>query len=1083
MRRRIAALFLAGATAIGSADAARQSVQLTSSPALSPDGAKLAFAWRGDVWTVSSRGGRARRLTVHPARDSDPKFSPDGKTIAFVSDRAGSRQVYLVGVSGGEPRPLTFHTEGCSLEDWYPDGSAVLIRAERDHYWRHAERFFRIDATRRAAEELLFDDYGHDGAISPDGERLLFVREGERWWRKGYRGSRAGQIWLFERKSGKFSKVIGRESESRSPLWAPDGKGFYYVGAQRGAFNLWYRELREGRERQLTRFDDDSVVMPCIARDGSTIVFRHLFDLYRIEPGKDEAPEKLDVFCRADQAVEPLERRTLDAATGVAFSADGLEIAFVAGGDLWVMDTELREPRQVTRTPEEERDPVFSPDGKSILFVSGAEGQSDVWKAIRADDGKYWWQNDRFTRTRLTHDVEGEAGLQWSPAGDLVAFVRGRGDLWVMKPDGTEARCVVPSWSRPDFDWSPDGKWFVYARPDGDDNRDVWLAPLDGSREPFNLSRHPYDDASPVWSPDGKMIAFTGRRAGAEVDVHFVLLTKEEDEIDSRDRKVKSAVEKIEKVRKKPSPDDKPSDPNAGKTPGKADAGQPPEVAIDFDGIHERIRRVAIPNSVESGLVWSHDSTKLAFRAEVGGKRGTYTIAPPADLAPKLLSTATGEQGRWIARGNQIVWLSDRVPASLSSDGKATAYRFAALQEIDVAARYEAAFDVCWRTMRDRFYDGNLNNRNWDAIRRKYAPAARAVVDHEAFGDVVSLMLGELNASHLGFSPSRESDSSGGAWRERTAHLGLRFEPGYRGPGLKVKDVIAGGPADQVKSKIVAGEIVLQIDDTPVDPALDLTAVLNGRPHRDVRLRIREAAGQERDAVLRPIDFGVARSLLYDQWIRRNREAVDKASGGKLGYLHVRAMDMPSFFRFERDLYAATIGKDGLIIDVRENGGGSTTDHLLTALTQPIHAITLSRDGEPGYPQDRTVYATWNKPIAVLCNQNSFSNAEIFSHAIKTLGRGPLVGVTTAGGVITTGSIQVIDVGRLRLPYRGWFLVRDGHDMELNGAVPDHVVWPKPTEMPRGKDRQLEKAIAVLKADVRKWQKRPMPKLERASER
>jgi tricorn protease len=223
--------------------------------------------------------------------------------------------------------------------------------------------------------------------------------------------------------------------------------------------------------------------------------------------------------------------------------------------------------------------------------------------------------------------------------------------------------------------------------------------------------------------------------------------------------------------------------------------------------------------------------------------------------------------------------------------------------------------------------------------------------------------------------------------------------------------------------------------------------------------------------------------LLYEKWQRDNRRAVEEASKGTLGYLHISAMSMPSFRKFEEELYSVGAGKDGLVIDVRENGGGSTADHLLTALTQPVHAITVARGGGPGYPQDRKVYGTWNKPIVVLCNQNSFSNAEIFSHAIKTLKRGQLVGVPTAGGVISTGGTSIMDAGFLRLPTRGWFVLTTGQDMELNGAVPDHVVWPQPGDLAQGKDRQLQKAVEVLLSDVKAWKSRPQPKLQKASER
>ncbi|MBN1590927.1 MAG: hypothetical protein JW888_15545, partial [Pirellulales bacterium] len=532
----------------------------------------------------------------------------------------------------------------------------------------------------------------------------------------------------------------------------------------------------------------------------------------------------------------------------------------------------------------------------------------------------------------------------------------------------------------------------------------------------------------------------------------------------------------------------------AGKDKKKAESKEKKPVAIDFDDIHRRVRRVSLPGTKERNLFWSHDSTKLLFTAQVDGKGGTYSISPAESLKPTLLSTRTGAQAKWIAPGNQIVWLSGKVPGSMSSSGSTKSYKFSVVQEVDRSKRNKAAFDLCWRTMRDFYYDEAYNNRNWDEIRRKYAVAADQSLTLDELSTIVNMMLGELNGSHLGFMtwdriphrfrtpgmpPSRTSNQP----PETTAHLGVRFDSAYRGPGLKVRDVLKGGPADKRKSKILAGEIILSIDDHNVDPAMDLTELVNGPLARDFRLKVRDAKGNDRDVVLRPIDYEAARDLLYEGWVHRTRKQVDKLSGGKFGYLHIRVMEMDCFYRFERELYAAGAGKDGLVIDVRENPGGFIADHLLTMLTQPAHAVTVNRGGQPGYPQDRMVYATWHKPIVVLCNQNSFSNAEIFSHAIKTLKRGKLVGVQTGGCVISTGATTVMDLGMLRMPFRGWFVLGDGQDMELNGAMPDYVVWAKPCEMPSGIDHQLTKAVEVLKEEVAVEKKRPRPRLLKASER
>ncbi|WP_435016924.1 S41 family peptidase [Tundrisphaera sp. TA3] len=1150
----ILSAFVAASAPAAGQQPPREPIRLANQPTLSPDGSTLAFAWGGDLWSVPTAGGKAKPLTRSAAVDREPEFSPDGKTIAFTSDRQGTFHPYVMPADGGVPRQVGFHSAGYAVEGWSSDGRSLLVSASRDHHWRDADRFFLIPTEERSAEIPLFDSAGKSPAISPDGKTVLFTREGTQWWRKGYKGSQDSQIWSYDRESKAFQQVLAPPGGALFPLWGPEGKTMYYVGVQKGAFNLFERDLATNADRALTDFTDDSVVYPCISRDGSTIVFRHLFDFYRVQPGSKTPAEKIEIYREADDSRDPIERRVATTASQVAFSKDGLEIAFIAGGDLWVMDTELREPKQVTKTAEEERDPVFSPKGDAILFVSDQKGQADIWKAEKGDAGKDWWLNASFKLERLTEGPEVEADLKWSPDGGKVAFLRERGDLWIMNPDGKDAKRLFESFESPRFDWSPDGTWLVYAKSDDDFNSDVWIAPIDGSKPPFNVSRHPDNEGNPVWSPDGKVIAFTGRRIDTEVDVYFVYLREEDEDRTDRDRTLEKAIEKM-KARQKGARssmgrggrpggsattrgEEAPVARAAGDdapTPAAPAAEEPKkaaEVVIDFDRLHERIHRVSIPNSTENGLFWSPDSKKLAFTGTVESRPGVYTIEFPSELRPKLLSGSPGSQARWLESNNQIVWLSGGIPASLnpnagggsaapapptapvagrggrfggsSDEGSGnrgeTQYRFRAPQEISWPDRYRAGFDLAWRTMRDRFYDGNLGNRNWDAIRRKYSDMAAESPDRESFATVVNLMLGELNGSHLGFSASREREPEPGGpdptptpgprfgggdarWSISTPHFGLRFEPEGKGPGLKIRDVIPGTPADHKGTKILAGETLMAVDGTPVDPALDLTRVLNGPADRDVRLTIRNAEGKDREVVLRPISYTAARALLYDKWIADNRKMVDQLSGGKLGYLHIRGMNMPSFYQFEQDLYAAGSGKDGLIVDVRENGGGSTADHLLTALTQPAHAITVPRGGGPGYPQDRRIYATWTKPIVVLCNQNSFSNAEIFSHAIKTLKRGQLVGAPTAGGVVSTGSTGIMDLGSLRLPTRGWFLPDTGEDMELNGAVPHHIVWPDPADFAKGADPQIAKGVEVLAADVKAEAAKPRPKLRKASER
>ena len=1103
--RSMAAAFVVGALfLLPRASLGQESIQLATDPALSPDGATLAFAWRGDLWAVSAEGGTANRLTTDPGRDSQPHFSPDGSRLAFVSDRSGSPQLYVISTTGGAPEQVTHHSEGYRLHDWFPDGQSLLASGSRDHHWRGTERLLRVHLGRRTADTLLADATAADASLDRTGTRVLCVREGERWWRKGYQGERAAQVWLLNLESGEFAELLHEGVDCRWPLWQRNGKAFFFTKGDASGFGLWrYRfpknEDAQPKQQQLVDFDDDSVVFPTIARDSGLLVFRHMFDFYRYQPGKDDEPQKIEIRYAGDPLVDPdLLRRELSKADAISFADDGLEMVFTAGGDLWAMDTVLKEPQRLTETGSYESSPVLQTadkerDTPSRLFVAARrDDQVDIWQAERATTEGYWWQPSELHWTQLTNDAAVESNLRLAPDGRSLYFVRGRGELMRLPLDGGDDAtpiAIADSFSSPDYDISPCGAWVAFAESDDDFNSEIWIRPADASSPAVNISQHPDNDDSPRFSPDGTLLAFTARRVDTESDIHYVYLQADEAERTSRDRSLAEALEKMKKARSgaKAKPEAKPGNTdeaddaasgNADDAKEDADADDatddvtPKPTRIDFDRISERVRRLSVPEAGERGLFWIGEKAKLAFHADIDEEPATYTVSFPDELKPKKLISERISQPRWTKPAKGVLGLIDGVPALVDDGGKITRSSFTARQEISQGERLRDAFMVAWETMRDRWYDERLGGRVWADVRRKYIAMAEQAGDAATLGSVIELMLGELNGSHNGFYPRGESTGRREPWTEQTAHLGVRFVADDAGPGLLVRDVLPGGPADRVDSRLLPGDRIEAIDGTAVDPAMDLTQLLNGRLDRDIAVQVRRAADEEGEGdetleiSLRPISYSKARDLLYEAWLEHNRAMVDKQSDGSFGYLHIRGMNLPSFYDFEHELYRVGYGKNGLVIDVRDNGGGFTTDLLLTALTQPRHAITVPRGGGPGYPHDRMVYAVWQKPIVVLCNQNSYSNAEIFSHAIKTLGRGQLIGVETAGGVISTGAVAINDVGTMRMPFRGWFVVGSGDDMEMNGAVPDHIIWPQPGELPQGVDRQLEKAVDVLKDEV-----------------
>ena len=512
---------------------------------------------------------------------------------------------------------------------------------------------------------------------------LLFNRERAHGWRKGYVGPQATQVWTFDTASRAFRRLSKGARPESSPLWHPDGKRYYYVGEEGGVQNLYRRDLAGAPAERVTNYEQDGVLIPTISRDGSTIVFRRDFDLYRLSTVPGSEPVRIDLLHAADEIHARTLRQQLSTATQVAFADDAREIAFIAGGDLWVMDSELREPRRITNTPGEERDPVFAPDFGSIIYVSEDGDQCDIYRATRKDPKRHWWQNEEFETQRLTNDARPEFAPRFLPDG-RIAFTRLRGDLWTMKPDGEDRSLVFLSWSRPYYSFSPDGAWVAYAVDDDDFNSDIWIRRSDGSGQAVNITRHPDWEGDPVWSPDGKILAFLGRRNHDETDIHYVYLRKEDDDRSSRDRTLEKAAKKM-KGRKVPAPEkkQKKAAPKAqpksaferliaalaaqNKKPApkkKKDAASKPKepMRIDFEGIHDRIRRVPILNVSERDLFWSHDSQRLAFTAKIDGKEGIHTVSLPDSPRPKFFSSTRGSGWRWLKEGNQIVGLGGRSP-------------------------------------------------------------------------------------------------------------------------------------------------------------------------------------------------------------------------------------------------------------------------------------------------------------------------------------------------------------------------------------------------------------------------------------
>lgn len=1063
MNPRLVLVLLLGAAASQAAD-----VKLAATAALSPDGRTLVFEWREDLWAVASSGGVARALTRHPAVDRFPVFSPDGSQIAFMSGRDESYQVYVMPAAGGTPKQVTFHSEGSTPQDWYPDGRRLLVRGSRENGDLLPYRFVTVDASQRVAEQIAFDDAGDWGRLSPDGSKLLYVRLGEDSYRRGYRGSRAGQIWSFDFQTREFATVARMEdgSECRWPLWKPDGKGMYFVreGKERGTFNLFEKSLPSGRDKQLTFFKDFGVMFPAISRDGSVIVFRNGFDFHRFLPASDQPPHRIPIATSDDESPAETTRRityasatAVDFAGTVDFTADGKQIVLAGGGNLWAMDTVVREPVQVT-TGQGVLDnwAWFGPDDKSVYFIRDSGDRANIFRAVRADEKLPWWRNDKFRIEQLTDDDHARARLQLAPKGGLMAWVEAPGSLWVSKLDGTEPRRLFSSPVDLDFDWSPDGRWIVAAIQDSDDNRDVWIYSAGGEHAPYNLSRHPNWDGLPKWSPDGRVIAYVGRTYDNDLDLYYAWLREEDHGKLVKETEWLKASEEEQKEKKK----------------AETNAVPPVVTKIDFDGLCERVQRVKINCLGPDNLAWSSDSKALSFQGTVDGKAGTWKVYFPHPEKVESVSTSRGNWPRWTDKA--YLWAIDGVPAALDAR-----YPFKVQFERDLIAWRRLGFLKMWRQLRDEFYDPKMNNLDWRAIRARYEPLV-SQVDEAGFARIIEMMMGELNASHLGFVPAKKRAAADGIWPVITGHLGVRFDPAFAGPGLRVADVVPDSPADRQITRIKAGDVILAVNDAAVAPGYDLTQLLNGPLPRFADLLVR--SGEEKRRVRLPLTSpDDMRKLIHEADVKRSRARVEELSKGRAGYIDIAHMQTQDLRQFEKEVYAQGFGREGLVIDVRDNTGGFVADQILSMLCHPNHAVTVPRGGEPSYQGGYIGHPFWMKPVVVLCNEYTVSNGEIFSHAIKNTGRGKLVGAPSQGGVISTSERTILDLGTFRNPHRGWFPRPGGLDMERHGAVPDLLVHESPATRSAGEDPQLKAAVGALLKDC-DAHRRDLPKIRYASE-
>lgn len=1014
--------------------AAQEPIRFARTPDISPDGRLVAFSYLGDIWVVESIGGVARPVTLHEAHDFDPVFSPDGRHLAFASNRHGSYDVFVVPVAGGKPKRLTSDSGTDIPVGWSPDGKDVLFTSSRTVTYPQSAALYTVPMTGGAVRPAGVAD-AKDGAISRQNDRIAYVRGQGTWYRKGYRGSSNDDLWVCTRSGTEHKRLTTFDGQDGSPMWSPDGKALYYVTERFGTANIARLDPNSGDAgpvQRLTFHADDSVRRARISHNGDWIVYECGADLY-VVPVAGGPPRKLAIEVHADDKTNAERVVTLTRdATEFAPSPDEKHVAFVAHGQIYVCP--LPDGGRATRLTE---DPAYdhgiswAPDGKRMVFASDRNGQEDLY-LLESDDPESadLAKAHRFKVKALTQTPEAESDAMFSPDGKRIAFLKS-GQLWTMNADGTDAKALVKDVQVFDYDWSPDGKYLAFARTDGSYASEIYIIPSAGG-EAKNVTRYATYNGDVTWSKSGKRLGFVGQRRSGTT---YQILSLQ-----------------------------RPSAPSGGLVSFLAGPD------IDWDDIHLRVTRPA-PIPADAGAI-SLDGNRVAFRSTTGDDLWVAT----ADGKQVTRVTTGGQrprQIRWSQKSATTLYFLDgsgtiRVAnVGSSSPPEPTKVSFTAKLHVRRDEEFREMFAQSWRLLAESFYDPSFHGVDWKAVRTKYAGLVKHVAMKEDLYSLISLMLGELNSSHLGvFGPS-------GPPEEVTADLGLVFDQNYRGPGLKIADILKRGPADKRGLPLHPRDVIVSIDRQPVTGDRELSELLNGKVGETVPVEYVPAGLSVTDpknhkkTEIQAVSRDAAAVLVYDRWVEKNAERVGKLSGGKYGYIHIPNMNEDGLERFVRSLYSDNFDKEGLVIDVRNNGGGFTHDQVLNYLTGREHALFKQRNGGEGLVV-REFDRKWTKPLVVLINEQTYSDAEVLPNALRTLAQAKLVGKPTGGQVIFTYRIRLIDGSMFMLPRTGVYTTR-GVNMERQAVQPDVLVETTPEQSAQGEDPQVAAAVDVLKGDVLAW--------------
>lgn len=1043
-------------------------------PAISPNGKTIAFSYQGDIFTVPSSGGTAKQITSNAAFDSYPVWSPDGNHIAFASNREGSIDVWVMDANGGIPKRVTTNS-GSEYPLRWKDNSTIMFKAsimptaKSIIFAGSYPQVYTVGMD--GGRPKLFSDITMDALdINASGDVLYIDRKGyEDEWRKHHRSPITRDVWL---KSGdSFKKLTTFDGEDRDPVWSADGKSFYYLSEQSGTLNIYHRTL-DGKETQITNHEKNPVRFLSAATDG-TLCYGYDGEIYTVRKGGQ--PQKTAIRIAADTEGKELIRQIRNSgAYNIKLSPNGKEIGFVMHGDVYVTSIEYRTTKQITNTPEQERYIDFSPDGRTIIYDSERNGVWQIYATtMKNKDEKQFAYATELVEERLTQSDQTSFQPKFSPDGKQIAFWENRGTLRVMDAKGKNVKTAmdgkfVYSYSDGDIDftWSPDSKWLLssYIGVGGWNNSDIALVNASGNGEIHNLTESGYNESNAKWVLDGKAMLFCSDRAGyrshgswgAEYDAYLMFFDLEAYER-YRMNKEERALAKENMTEKEKKKEEKKEE-KEKKEMEKPEAKEMEPLKFDLENCRDRIVRLTVTPSFLGDILLDKDGENIYYN--VAFEKGM-------DLWHRDLMTGNTELLIKNVGNGEMMFDKSYKEIYLAADGgiKKVTPQSKAVKNIEFEAQFnyqpykERAymFDHVWRQVKDKFYDKNIHGVDWEGYRKTYERFLPYINNNHDFQEMLSEMLGELNASHTGARYS-------GSWASlQTASLGLFFDEDYTGDGLKIAEVIKGSEIACKQTDVKSGCIIEKIDGTEIKAGMDYFPLLDGKIGKPVRLTIRPKSGRSFDVTTKGMSMNAVDDLLYKRWVDRNRQLVDSLSGGRLAYVHVKAMNSESFRTVYRELLSdKNRNREAVIVDDRHNGGGWLHDDLCTLLNGKEYQNFMPRGNYIG----RDPFNKWTKPSCVLICEDDYSNGHGFPMVYKTLGIGKLIGTPVAGTMTAVWWETMIDNTMVfGIPQVGCMTL-DGKYAENTQLNPDITVYNTPEDFLNGNDRQLKAAIEEMMKQI-----------------